>query len=339
MHAHLIPEAPDIVHLFIKLKANATHHIHSNSTQAEDKQWVNTKALKELIPVVCYFLGSNLALGIRLFLVTLRQTDIQDPSQDSEQRTCQAAGYEDIASRPHALVDRIRIIEQETKKHHHRSRKKKASDFAPIIFDIHDKMSHPCANQHMRYARDGREYTLWIKADALACSIGHMVDMVVAEQLEVHNRLHVGSVEFETIGYALHDAIDDHQHSSHPRAVFRLSSEHKQAAKDTHKTQTWEHAQDTDMLDRIGPNGLQEGCSFFGDLSKKHSKPAQCPTYENNEQTTGDNLLSHRPSESVASLLVRDIHGYTHAEDEEWEDEVGRCATIPCRMAKRRIDM
>ena len=38
-------------------------------------------------------------------------------------------------------------------------------------------------------------------------------------------------------------------------------------------------------------------------------------------------------------LLVGDIHSNTHTEDEEWEDKVGRCATIPCRMAERRIDM
>ena len=73
LHAHLIPEAPDIVHLLVILKANATHYIYSNSTQTEDKQWVNTKTLEELIPVVCHFLGSHLAFSSSLFLVAFRQ--------------------------------------------------------------------------------------------------------------------------------------------------------------------------------------------------------------------------------------------------------------------------
>ena len=77
----------------------------------------------------------------------------------------------------------------------------------------------------------------------------------------------------------------------------------------------------------------------MGYLSKKHSKPTECPTDDNDEQTTGDNLLSHRPSEGVIGLLVGDIHSYTHTEDKEWEDKVSRCATIPRRMAERCIDM
>ena len=92
------------------------------------------------------------------------------------------------------------------------------------------------------------------------------------------------------------------------------------------------------MPDWIGPNGIKKRLTI-GDLSKKHSKPTECPTNDNDEHTTGENLLRHRPSEGMVGLLVGDIHRDTHTEDKEWEDKVGRCATVPCRMAERRIDM
>ena len=55
----------------------------------------------------------------------------------------------------------------------------------------------------MCYARNSREHTLWVKTNALARSIAHVIDMIIAQELEIHNGLHILSIEFKAIGYTL----------------------------------------------------------------------------------------------------------------------------------------
>ena len=96
LHADLVPETPNIVHIAMEGETDIVHRVHEDCTQTEDKQRVDTKAFEELVPTIGETVLEALPTGGRRSGVMLRQTDIQYPNQDAEEQTCQSAGYKDI---------------------------------------------------------------------------------------------------------------------------------------------------------------------------------------------------------------------------------------------------
>lgn len=185
----------------------------------------------------------------------------------------------------------------------------------------------------MRHGGDGGEDALGVERYA-----AEVVDMVVAQHEQVHNGLHVGFVEFKTVGHTLQDTIDDEQPERHPQAVAGFARQHEQGAKDCDKSQAREDAEKTQVFNRIVPDCVGE-CVVGRDLTHEHTVPTERPADEDNQQTAREEFGEGLEVEFVVELPIRDVHRDSHTEYEKGKDEVGRGTAVPCRMSQRGIDM
>lgn len=269
----------------------------------------------------------------RLYGIEFGEAYIENPNQDTKQQRGKSAGDEDIRCRPHTLVDRVCVVQAEAEKEHDSPCEEDAGDLVPVVVAVHDEPSDPYANQGVRHGGDGGKDAFGVERYA-----AEVVDMVVAQHEQVHNGLHVGFVEFKTVGHTLQDTIDDEQPERHPQAVAGFARQHKQSAEDSDKSQAREDAEKTQVFNRIEPDCVGE--SVVGrDLTHEHSIPTERPSDEDNQQTAGEEFGECLEVEFVVELPIRDVHGDSHTEYEKREDKVGRGTAVPCRMSQRGIDV
>lgn len=333
LHTYLVPETPDIVHLVAERETDIVHRVHEDGTQTEYEERVYAKTLEELVPAVRKAVLEALQACGRLYGIEFGETYIENPNQDTKQQRGKSAGDEDIRCRPHALVDGVRVVEAEAEKEHDSPREEDAGDLVPVVVAVHDEPSDPYANQGVRHGGDGGEDAFGVERYA-----AEVVDMVVAQHEKVHNGLHVGFVEFKTVGHTLQDTIDDEQPERHPQAVAGFARQHEQGAEDCDKSQTREDTEKTQVFNRIVPNCVGE--SVVGrDLTHEHAVPTERPADEDNQQTAREEFGECLEVEFVVELPIRDVHRDSHTEYEKGKDEVGRGTAVPCRMSQRGIDV
>lgn len=333
LHTYLVPETPHVVCLLVERETDIVHRVHENSTQTEYEERVYAKTLEELVPAVRKAVLEALPTIGRGGGVEFGETYIEYPNQNAKQQRGKSAGYEDIRCRPHALVDRISVVEAEAEKEHDSPCEKDAGDLVPVVVAVHNESSDPYADERVRYGRDSGEDAFGVERYA-----AKVVDMVVAQHKEVHDGLHVGFVEFKTVGHTLQDTVNDKQPERYPQAVAGFARQHEQGAEDCDKSQAREDAEKTQVRDRIVPDCVGE--SVVGrDLTHKHAVPTERPADEDNQQTACEQFGEGLEVEFVVEFPVRDVHRDSHTEYEKREHEVGRGAAVPCRMSQRGIDV
>jgi len=333
LHTYLVPETPHIVCLLAERETDIVHRVHEDGTQTEYEERVYAKTLEELVPAVRNAMLKALPTIDRRSGVVLGETYVKYPNQNSKQQRGKSTGDEDIRCRPHALVDRIGIVEAEAEKEHDSAGEKDAGDLVPVVVAVHDEPPDPYADERVRHGRDSGEDAFGVERNA-----AEVVDMVVAQHEEVHDGLHVGFVEFKTVCHTLQDTIDDKQPERYPQAVAGFAGQHEQGAEDCDKSQAREDAEKTQVRNRIVPDCVGE--SVVGrDLTHEHAVPTERPADEDNQQAAREEFGECLEVEFVVEFPVRDVHRDSHTEYEKREHEVGRGTAVPCRMSQRGIDV
>lgn len=146
MHTYLVPETPDIVCLVAERETDIVHRVHEDGAQTEYEERVYAKTFEELVPAVRKAVPEALHACGRLYGIEFGETYIENPYQDTEQQRGKSAGDEDIRRRPHALVDRICIVEAKAEKEHDSPCEEDAGDLVPVVMAVHDESSNPYAN-------------------------------------------------------------------------------------------------------------------------------------------------------------------------------------------------